>query len=282
MAITDCPSTRLLLVPSFTELEWGIRPLLEDWADVASFDAPGIGETELPFAVDLDASRGAALLARWREATARTGIDEVERRGWDRFVVVTDSWGSPTAVRIARLRREAVLGLALGHAALSRSTEGERAPERTGVMEAMIQLARQGSEAFVRYGIAQMTRGGIDEATAQKMVERFPDIELVTATLEALAQVPEPIGEELKEVGVPLLLAKHDGCLGSTDEGFEDIVKAFPKAETVICPEMCASSPTFAEALRQFCERLDSGEETPADTRRAQPASYRGGETQGA
>jgi hypothetical protein len=29
---------RLLLVPSFTELEWGIRPQLEEWAEIASFD----------------------------------------------------------------------------------------------------------------------------------------------------------------------------------------------------------------------------------------------------
>jgi pimeloyl-ACP methyl ester carboxylesterase len=247
---------RLLLVPSFTELEWGIRSSLEEWADVATFDAPGIGDNEIPFEVELDSSRGAELLARWREATVKVGLDAADRRGWERFVVVTDSWGAPTAVRIARMRRDAVLGLAMGHAALSHSTEGERAPERAGILAAMVQLARQGSDAFVRYGIAQMTRGGIDEDTAQKMVERFPDMELVTATLEALGEEPEPIGDELRELDVPLLLAKHEGCLGSTDEGFEDIVKAFPEAETVICPEMCASSPAFAEALREFCRKL--------------------------
>ena len=167
-------------------------------------------------------------------------------------------------MRIARIRPDAVLGLAMGHAALSHSTEGERAPERAGIFAAMVQLARQGSEAFVRYGIAQMTRGGIDEDTAQKMVERFPDMELVTATLEALGEEPEPIGDELRELDTPLLLAKHEGCLGSTDEGFEDIVKVFPEAETAICPEMCASSPTFAEALRKFCERLDADEASAA------------------
>jgi pimeloyl-ACP methyl ester carboxylesterase len=255
---------RLLLVPSFTELEWGIRSSLEEWADVATFDAPGIGDNEIPFEVELDSSRGAELLARWREATVKVGLDAADRRGWERFVVVTDSWGAPTAVRIARMRRDAVLGLAMGHAALSHSTEGERAPERAGILAAMVQLARQGSDAFVRYGIAQMTRGGIDEDTAQKMVERFPDMELVTATLEALGEQPEPIGDELREIDAPLLLAKHEGCLGSTDEGFEDIVKAFPKAETAVCPEMCASSPTFAEALRKFCERLASADETAA------------------
>ncbi len=251
---------RLLLVPSFTELEWGIRPSLQEWADVATFDAPGIGDNEIPFEVELDPSRGAELLTRWREAAVQIGLEALDRRGWERFVVVTDSWGAPTAVRIARMRRDAVLGVALGHAALSHSTEGERAPERASISAALIQLARQGSDAFVRYGIAQMTRGGIDEDTAQKMVERFPDMELVTATLEALREQPEPIEDELREINAPLLLAKHEGCLSSTDEGFEDIVKAFPKAETAVCPEMCASSPTFAAALRQFWERLASAE----------------------
>jgi ketosteroid isomerase-like protein len=32
-------------VPSFTELEWGIRPSLEEWAEVASFDTPGVVTT---------------------------------------------------------------------------------------------------------------------------------------------------------------------------------------------------------------------------------------------
>ena len=36
---------RLLLVPLLTELEWDpIRAQLEEWADVASYDLPGVGE----------------------------------------------------------------------------------------------------------------------------------------------------------------------------------------------------------------------------------------------
>jgi pimeloyl-ACP methyl ester carboxylesterase len=280
MSSTNRPSPRLLLVPSFTDLEWGIKPSLEEWAEVATFDAPGIGDTELPFEVELDAGLGPGLLARWREATARVGLEVADRRGWEGFVVVADSWGSPTAVRIARRGGDSVQGLAIGHAALSHSTEGERAPERAGVLDAMIQLGRQGSDAFVRYGISQMTRGGVDELTAQKMVERFPDMELVTATLEALREEPEPIGDELKQIEAPFLFAKHEGCLGSTDEGFEDIVKAFPEAETVVCPEMCASSPTFAAALQKFCERL-AAEETSAGTRPAHPATARASDAKG-
>jgi hypothetical protein len=35
---------RLLLVPWLPELEWGISPLLREWAEVSSFDAPGVGD----------------------------------------------------------------------------------------------------------------------------------------------------------------------------------------------------------------------------------------------
>jgi hypothetical protein len=52
------------------------------------------------------------------------------------------------------------------------------------------------------------------------------------------------------------LLGQHVGCLGSTEEGYQDIVAQFPEAATVSCPEACSASPTFAEALREFCGGL--------------------------
>jgi hypothetical protein len=85
---------RLLLVPEFTEVQWAIRPLLEQWAEVASYDSPGVGdepEAPDPFA----------------EATLRRGLREVEQRGWDRFFVVADGWGIPTGVRLAAQRASA-------------------------------------------------------------------------------------------------------------------------------------------------------------------------------
>jgi hypothetical protein len=246
-------ASRLLLVPSFTELEWGIAPWLEEWADVASFDMPGVGPESLPTDLAIDPRRVEESLSRWRVAGVARGLEEVDRRDWGGFAIVTDGYGAPTAVRLAGARRESVLGLAIGHASLSHSTEGDRPPVRRGVWEALAQLSRQGNEAFVRYGIAQMTRGGISEEVAEQMLERFPDMELVTAMVEALGQVAEPIGDDLAALEVPLLLAKHEGCLGRTDEGFEDIIAAFPNASTVICPEACTSSPAFAEALKRFC-----------------------------
>jgi hypothetical protein len=255
---------RLLLVASFTELEWGIRSTLEEWADVASYDMPGVGSEPIPSDLEIDSGRAAEMLGRWREAAAERGLAEVDRRGWDHFLLVTDSHGSPTAVRLAHRRRDAVLGLAIGHASLSHGHEGPRAPVRAGIWDAMAQLAKQGTDAFVRHGIAQMTRGGVSEEVAEQMLERFPDADLVTAMVEALGAEPEPIGEDLAALDVPLLLAKHEGCLGRTDEGFEDIVAAFPDAETVICPETCSSSPTFADAVRGFCGRV-----VPTDPQRA-------------
>lgn len=245
---------RLLLVPSFTELEWGIRPALEEWAEVASFDMPGVGQERLPFEVEQEPDRAPEMLRRWRQAGLERALAEITRRNWNSFFVVTDSEAGVTAVQVAAQRRDSVLGLAFGHAKLSHSTEGERAPMRSAIWDVLRQLARQGNEAFVRYGIAQATRGGVDEETARQMVERFPDMTTVDLMLRALMNDPEPIGDELKALDLPLLLAKHEGCLGSSDEGFEDIGAAVPDAMTVICGEACSSSPAFADAVRAFCE----------------------------
>ena len=221
-----------------------------------SFDMPGVGEASLPDRIPIDPDRAAESLSAWREAAARVGLQLVDRHGWDRFLVVADGHGQPTAVRLAKRRPESVLGLALGHASLSHATEGDRAPVTSGVWEGFEQLARQGSEAFVRHGLVQMTRGGVDEEVAQQMLDRFPDWDMIVAVVEALGSEPEPIGDDLRALDLPLLLAKHEGCLGRTDEGFEDIVAAFPDAETAICPEACSASPTFADAVKRFVTEL--------------------------
>jgi hypothetical protein len=247
---------RLLLVPSFTELEWGIRPLLDRWAETESFDPPGVGGDT--FRLEANAAPGdhGGALGRWRSASAERALERTRRRGWKRFVVVGDSHGLPTAIRVAQSSPGAVAGLALGHASLSSSTVGERAPMQTGVWDALIELARQGNEALVRHGIAQMTRGGVSDELAGQMIERFPDMDVVTQVLEAIRREPEPIGDALAGLGVPLLLAKHEGCLARTDEGFEDIVAAFPDSDVAICSETCTASPTFASALERFCRGL--------------------------
>jgi class 3 adenylate cyclase len=76
-------ASRLLLVPSFTELEWGIRPALEEWAEVASFDTPGVGDQPLPPDIAPDPNRASEFLSRWRNAAAERGLAEVDRHGWE-------------------------------------------------------------------------------------------------------------------------------------------------------------------------------------------------------
>jgi hypothetical protein len=69
----------------------------------------------------------------------------------------------------------------------------------------------------------------------------------------------EPLEGALSALGVPLLFAKHEGCLLHTTEGYEDAVAAFPDARTTAVPEKPSTSPAFAEALHTFCAELEAG-----------------------
>src|SRR5437773_12202399 len=93
---------RLLLVPLLTEIEWLIKPELEEWAEVASFDAPGVG----------DEPRAEMF---GREAIAQRALEEVDRRGWDSCVVGGDGSAIATALHFVRTRPKIVEALALGH-----------------------------------------------------------------------------------------------------------------------------------------------------------------------
>lgn len=231
---------RLLLVPLLTEIEWVIRPALEDWADVASFDAPGVGAEPPP--EDFG-----------RDAIAARGLAELDRHGWRSCVVVADGSAIATALLLARSRPEAVEALALGHARLSDDMEGERAPRNREVYEAMRQLIRTDSRNFVRHGLTQVTHGSIGDELAARMLERIPD-EIGGAAWDMASQEGDQFEPVLRALDVPLLFAKHEGCLAVTDEGFDDAVAAFPDARTVSMAEAPSACPAFAVALRSFVE----------------------------
>jgi hypothetical protein len=243
-AIADRPC--LLLVPEFTELQWSIKPQLEEWAEVVSYDAPGVGSEPPVPGPGFD-------LGEWRRRAAQRGLEEVDRRGRESFFVATDGSATPTGLQVAKARPEAVKGIAIGHAALSRSMDGERPAISREVWSGMGSLLRTDRESFIRHGLSQVTARSLSEETAGRIVERFPSNRIAVAIWDSLGEDPEPIEDDLVALGLPLLLGQHEGCLGSTDEGFEDIVARFPEAATVSCPEACAASPTFAEALREFC-----------------------------
>jgi hypothetical protein len=230
---------RILLVPNLTELEWLIRPQLEEWAEVASFDLPGVGAEPRPEKLE-------------REAGVRRTVSELERRGWRECFIAADSHGIPTAVRAAAAWDGKVLGIALGHARLSDRTQGDRAPVNRAVWEAMGQLLKNDYGAFVRTGLTQLTQGSMVDALTRQLLERVPR-DIALAAYEEMMSETESIEPLLRELDVPLLFAKHEGCIAATEEGWEDAVSAFPEAVMVSVPLDPAVSDEFAEALRSFC-----------------------------
>jgi hypothetical protein len=225
-----------------TELEWVIKPQLEEWAEVATFDIPGVGEE--PPVEPLD-----------RRAIIARALLEVDRRGWDSYVVVCDGSALPTGVRVAHARPACVEAMALGHARLVNRMEGDRPTINREVMDAFNKLAESNYVDFVRYGLTQVTHGSIGDDLAARMLERVP-IETGRAVWGMNVRDSKPFEELIRELDVPLLLAEHEGCLGETHEGFADAVAAFPEARTVSTPEAPAVSRKFADALRSFCEEV--------------------------
>jgi pimeloyl-ACP methyl ester carboxylesterase len=221
---------RLLLVPALCELEWRIKPLLEEWAEVASFDPPGVGSEPRSD-------------ARLTEAVCERGLVELDRRGWETCVVVADEFGTAAAAKLAADRPEALSGLALGHACLS---YGDHVVSED-VMAALTQIGKSDYRTYVRH-LTQATRGAYDDELVERFLERVP-FELAIAAPRTEAR----IGDWLRQAGVPLLLAEHRDCLVFSREGFHEAVAAFPDAPTLSTVEKPSASPEFAEALRSFC-----------------------------
>lgn len=233
---------RILLVPTITEVEWKIKPLIQRWAEVASFDAPGIGAEP---AADPT-----------QEAIVARGLAEIDRRRWSRCVIVGDEAGAMQAVRIADARPSAVMAIVLGHPTLNFKRTGPRRGLSGEVFDALIQLARTDYRSFVR-ALCQLTQHAYDEDLADRYMERVPQ-DLALAYLDQMlnASDAEEIEPTLRRVNRPLLLVEHHGCVGWTREGFEDAVAAFPQATTGSVGIKPSCDPRFAQILREFCEGL--------------------------
>ena len=234
---------RLLLVPQVTELEWLIRDELEGWAEVATYDAPGIGEE--PPVEDFGSA-----------AVARRGLEEVERRGWDSYFVVADEFGAAAATRLALEVGDAIQGIALGHARLSNSLSGERAAVNREVHSACLHLMRTDPRTFIRQLFlltgGEDSHGGFGDDLVERYAARVP-MKLEETFWETRTFEGEQIGERLAQLDVPMLFARHKGCLLFTDEGFEDAVAAFPDARALTCAAKPSTDAAFSHALRTFC-----------------------------
>jgi hypothetical protein len=236
---------RLLLVPNLTEIEWVIRPLLEEWAEVASYDAPGVGDEPL------DEEFGS-------ETIAKRGVQELERRDWDRCVVVADEFGLAAALHLVGDVPEMVQGLAIGHARLSNAVDGDNAPLNREVHSACSSLIRNDPGKFVhqffRMTGGELMEGGYGDHMVAEYRRRVPPA-LMLPFWDSRPQEGSHFGAILRELEVPLLLAQHKGCLLYTEEGFEDARAALPHATAVRLADKPSTSIEFADALRAFCTK---------------------------
>jgi pimeloyl-ACP methyl ester carboxylesterase len=239
---------RILLVPTVTEVEWRIKPLLEEWAEVASFDAPGIGDEPMT-------ESGPTL-----EAILERGRAEIERQAWQQCIIAGDESGAAHAVRLAASRPEAVRALALGHPAISFERTGPRRAINGEMFDALFRLARTDYRSYVR-ALCQITQQAYDDDLAERYMARVPqEIELsyIDGFVPNTNMRLEPL---LRSLEVPMLFVEHHGCLGWTHESFEDAVAAFPDAATGRCEVKPSCDPEFAKLLKDFCETLPAREE---------------------
>ena len=226
-----------------TLLEWPIRAELETWADVAGFEAPGVGGTPRVEQLDRD------LLAE----RAERALDE---RGWDRCVVAADEFAVATVIAFARRRPQAIEALALGHPCLSFRMDGEHPPVEASCWAALDQLARTDFRSFARH-MTQVTQGAYGDEVADDFIARVPQDVAKSYWTPSMVDVGD-MRATLAALDVPMLFAEHKDCMMFTHEGFEEAAAAFPQARVMRTTQKPSASPEFAAALRELCESLEA------------------------
>ncbi|HEX8742050.1 MAG TPA: hypothetical protein VF712_02855 [Thermoleophilaceae bacterium] len=231
---------RVLYVPIFAGFE--ARPftkLAGEWADVETFDGPGIG-TRAGEPVGGPAGVAAAGAAR---------LDEL---GWERCVVACDSHAQAAGIELA-VRDPRVGGIAVSHPAPDYSTTGERPALSEAIFTAGAQLLATDYRSFAR-ALTQLTQGTLDDEWVEGLIATVPHAvaqeHMARIALEG-ELVPRLSGEDLE-----VLLAGHSGCLMWTPEGVEDAAAALPDAQVVHCDDVPMADEAYYAALRELCARV--------------------------
>ena len=170
-------------------------------------------------------------------------------------MIAADEFAIAAALKFASRHREAVQGLALGHACLNFRPDADPPAVNAEVRSAFSQVAELDDRTFTRH-LTQLTQGFYGEELADEMLERIPTGVAQAYVRDNLADPGDWIEEAMRDLGKPLLLAQHDPCLLFTTEGYEAAVSAFPDSTQVSCREKPSVSRTFADALREFCRAV--------------------------
>jgi hypothetical protein len=217
---------RVLYVPLFMEAEAErFAAVVADWAEVASFDVP----VERPI------------------EAAHARLDEL---GWDQCTLVVDGYAQGLGAEIALHEPDRFRAVAVGHAALRFTTQPPRPALHPDVVAAATQLLENDYMAFWR-AVTQLTQGGMPDAWVERWAASVPQ-ERVRAVFSGITDTAAPASKRLAEFDGPLLLAQHADCVLWTDEGFEDVVAAFPDARIARCTEIPPFDRAFGEALREL------------------------------
>jgi hypothetical protein len=172
---------------------------------------------------------------------------------------VADEFGVAAAAELTALSPDRVEAVALGHARLSNSDEGDRPPLNGEVLRACQALIAADARTFVlqmfKMTGGESVEGGYGEELAAEFLRRVPQ-ELMAPFYDSRTDEGMRIGDHLRRLDVPMLLAQHRGCLMFTGEGFDDAVAALDAARVARIGEKPSTSPQFAEMLREFCGSL--------------------------
>ena len=217
---------RVLYVPLFIAAEADrFAAVAGDWAEVASFDVPVEQAVE----------------------AAHARLDEI---GWDACTLVVDGYAQGLGVEIALHHPSRFRAVAVGHAAMRFTIAPPRPTLHPDVVDGASRLLENDYMAFWR-AVTQLTQGGMPDAWVERWAESVPQ-ERAEAMFRGLTETEAPASERLWEFNGPLLFAQHSDCVLWTDEGFEDVVAAFPDARVVRCREIPPFDPVFGEALRDL------------------------------
>lgn len=235
---------RLLYVPIAAGRESEAFAAQVEWAETATFDAPGAG-----------ANRAAE--PRGVEGVVAAALARLDQLGWERYAIVCDSHGQAAGIELALRDTDRVQGICVGHAAARYGIEGNRPAMVPAMHQAAQQLLETDYRTFAR-AVTQMTQGLWSDAQADEWIADVPQ-PVAYDILNDMAERQPELVVRLGDAAFPVVLGKHVGCVMWTSESFDDARAAVPHAIAVECEGIPTQHPAFLDAAREMLSGPSAG-----------------------